>query len=266
MEKVIQALQEKKFALLESPTGTGKTLCLLCSSLAWLMEEKKNLKLSCPDMHVRPPVIIYASRTHSQLTQVIKELKNTSYEPKTTILGSRNQMCVHPQVKKYENTGVQNVMCRKLVSNQNCSFHHAIKPFLSTPSSLATIPNVVDIEDLVHVRGGSVCPYYLAREIQPSADLIFMPYNYIIDPAIRQTLNIELNKSIIIFDEAHNLESVCCDVSSFEMTTKQLSEMLKEIQFFCDHYNFSNPFHSRLGEEEDQNKSGIISFLNYILN
>ena len=49
MSKVIEALSKGEIAGLESPTGTGKTLCLLCSSLAWLKYKrnemiKKNIK------------------------------------------------------------------------------------------------------------------------------------------------------------------------------------------------------------------------------
>ena len=43
MTKVIEALSKGEIAGLESPTGTGKTLCLLCSSLAWLKYKRNEM-------------------------------------------------------------------------------------------------------------------------------------------------------------------------------------------------------------------------------
>ena len=39
------------------------------------------------------PRIYLCSRTHSQLHQLVKELKRTPYRPRYTILGSRAQYC-----------------------------------------------------------------------------------------------------------------------------------------------------------------------------
>jgi regulator of telomere elongation helicase 1 len=62
-----------------------------------------------------------------------------------------------------------------------------------------------------------------------AADLIFMPYNYLIDEKIQENFEIEYANSILIFDEAHNVSSSAEEVSSFELRAKFLEQSLTEI-------------------------------------
>ncbi len=44
MSKIILALQRGQNALLESPTGSGKSLALLCAALAWQRDEARKAR------------------------------------------------------------------------------------------------------------------------------------------------------------------------------------------------------------------------------
>ena len=67
VKNIQNAIKNKQNALIESPTGTGKTLCLLIGCLSSLVDDGVKKK------------IYYLTRTHSQISQVINEFKKTVY-------------------------------------------------------------------------------------------------------------------------------------------------------------------------------------------
>ncbi|ESO94497.1 hypothetical protein LOTGIDRAFT_118438 [Lottia gigantea] len=249
MKKMVECLQTGVNGILESPTGTGKTLCLLCSSLAWLQNQKAHVQMNkeqglvplindkenITDNFMKKladslqqsaavPKIIYASRTHSQLSQAVQELKRTSYNNmKAAVIGSREQLCINETVKKEVNNAAKVHMCRAKVSARKCHYYNTLEV-------RSIVGDVVDIEDLVR-RGekSKVCPYYLARELKTDADIIFMPYNYLLDPKSRRANGVELQGNIIIFDEAHNLEKICEDSASFDLSSVDIATAMEEV-------------------------------------
>jgi hypothetical protein len=55
--------------------------------------------------------------------------------------------------------------------------------------------------------GPQVCPYFLSRDLAGTADVIFMPYNYLVDSSSRSQLStINWTNAVIIVDEAHNIQ------------------------------------------------------------
>jgi hypothetical protein len=297
--QIIKAVKGRKHALLESPTGTGKSLAILCSSISWQQSEKARLKemydqrgegnadcesgtggpniapASCslpvceahnvnihdaaadwddfePDKiwlkkrvvskeSVKRTVerrkssnaatattaaeeldkteslsrIYICSRTHTQLSQLIKGLKSTVYTPSMAVLGSRDQLCIHPTVMPSQ---TKTEDCSKLIGSSDgsgCQFFQSANILSNHPSMRV----VWDIEDIV-TKGRQLraCPYFAAKDIAENADVVFCPYSYLLDKLIRESAGIDLKNNIVIFDEAHNLEEQCREAASVIVT------------------------------------------------
>ena len=59
------------------------------------------------------------------------------------------------------------------------------------------------------------------------ADIVFMPYVYMIDSHKRESfIDNNWHQSIIIFDEAHNVNKVAEDASSYDVKESDLLEVM----------------------------------------
>lgn len=300
MSKIVQACERGDNALLESPTGTGKTLALLCATLSWQkhvheknqqsyaramsnyavrkqkvdqaalalannvnankneQDELQELLDQVEDLPVAPTQtkIFYSSRTHTQLTQVVGELKRmtdmVAMLPPTTgqtsvfaanrlkmcVLGSRDQSCVNEEALHGKIEGMSvNDACKTLTNNtRNAKFSIDNSPgktctYYSGVDYLATKvqTKIVDIEELGRMGKAQVgCPYFVSRKNLAGADIVFLPYSYLIDPGVRKAMALEahMKGAVIIFDEAHNIEDVCRDAASVEADLHVLDDIV----------------------------------------
>ncbi|XP_056139365.1 Fanconi anemia group J protein [Lampris incognitus] len=182
------------------------------------------------------PKIFFGTRTHKQITQIAHELKRTLYcGVPMTILSSREHTCVHPDVAPHAN---RNERCKDLLKERSCRFYHNVNKMRdqNTLQQVHGLRQAWDIEDLVHL-GGRIrsCPYYAARELMQDAHIVFCPYNYLLDPLIRESMEINLQGQIVVLDEAHNIEECARECASLTLDQNSLLMAKEELDGMVTH-------------------------------
>lgn len=177
----------------------------------------------------RLPKIFFGTRTHKQIGQIIRELKKTPYKDvKMTILSSRERTCIHPKNSRSRN---KNEGCDELIGRRegpSCEYFKNVRKFAYCHSS--ELSSAFDLEDFVSLgRRKRFCPYFGARELLQNSEIVFSPYNYLVDPLIRSALNISLKDNIIIMDEAHNIEDSAREAASSRISISQLQEAIADV-------------------------------------
>uniref|UniRef100_A0A0N5B5H1 DNA helicase n=1 Tax=Strongyloides papillosus TaxID=174720 RepID=A0A0N5B5H1_STREA len=325
MEAIITSLDNSSNALIESPTGSGKTMALLSSSIGWLKSYKNKIKLSkmncklhsnennkenklnndesfddndnlkneggslCQCTCMNSVKIFYATRTHKQIAQVIKELKRLPYcyaqdseNIHHTILSAKEQSCINLDVRKLKNI---NQKCRRINADEKsrCIFKTNFNRCFddSNITTLNDILPVWDIEELnEYGTTNHICPHFAALKLfRNGADIVFCPFNYIIDPKIRDRMGIDLENSIVILDEAHNIENFSRSSSSFNFTEDEIVKSLDDVRIrrnslkkllggdspmdiMIEEYNIGN---TRPNEQEIAYLTGCLPQMEYLL-
>ncbi|KAK4160519.1 ATP-dependent RNA helicase chl1 [Cladorrhinum sp. PSN259] len=188
--------------------------------------------------------IFYTSRTHSQLTQFISELRRPEFplsvpatllsstdETKETVkeipLSSRQKLCINPSVARLGSLSAINDSCTELQqskSKKKCGFMPNAENIKQThqfrDTALATVP---DIEDMYRIgKEVQVCPYYASRTAIPGAEVITLPYPLLLQKSARDALGIKLEGNVVIIDEAHNIMDAVANVHAAEIRLSEL--------------------------------------------
>ncbi|KAL9948633.1 hypothetical protein ACHAQF_005978 [Verticillium nonalfalfae] len=193
--------------------------------------------------------IFYTSRTHSQLSQFVAELRRPSFpssmpsslvsgehgaavqatqEPvKHLPLSSRQKLCINPAVSRLKTQSAINDRCAELQqpkSKNKCPYvpkeENVNKTHQFRDTAHATLP---DIEDLFHLgKSLEVCPYYASRTAIAGTEIITLPYPLLLQKTARDALGIKLEGNIVIVDEAHNIMDAIANVYASEIRLGEL--------------------------------------------
>ena len=217
--------------VLEMPSGTGKTVSLLSLIVAYQQFYPEHRKL------------IYCSRTMSEIEKALAELKalmkyradqlGEVEDFRALGLTSRKNLCLHPSVKREKSGSVVDARCRSLTAGfvkekkergedvELCVYHEnldLLEPHNLLPTGVWTLDGLARYGE-EHKQ----CPYFTSRRMMPFCNVIIYSYHYLLDPKIAERVSKELSKDcIVVFDEAHNIDNVCIESLSIDMTEDSL--------------------------------------------
>ncbi|KAM3616193.1 uncharacterized protein V6R79_014125 [Siganus canaliculatus] len=210
--------------------GLSSSLCRtpeLCTQCPCAKNSAKD-----KDGEKKVPKIFFGTRTHKQIAQISHELKRTVYSGvPMTILSSREHTCVNQTVAPHSN---RNERCKELLEakdGHSCRFYHGVQKMRDQHMlQVHGLHDAWDIEDLVALgKRLRSCSYFAARELLLDASIVFCPYNYLLDPLIRESMDINLKGHILVLDEAHNIEDCARESASYTLNHDSLMTSKDEL-------------------------------------
>ncbi|XP_041278014.1 general transcription and DNA repair factor IIH helicase subunit XPD-like, partial [Onychostruthus taczanowskii] len=111
------------------------------------------------------------------------------------------------------------------------------------------VHNLDDLRALGRQRG--LCPYFMARSSLAHANVVVYSYHYLLDPKIAGLVSAELARSsVVVFDEAHNIDNVCIEAMGVTITRRTLDRCQANVAALQSHVQRIKESDSRRLAEE----------------
>jgi DNA excision repair protein ERCC-2 len=248
---VYSAVKERRSVLIEGSNGLGKTISALTAVLPIAIEKK--LK------------ILYVARTHRQHERVIEELKavGKKHAVAGVSLRGRNEMCLYRFDSKehYDAKSLMEV-CELVKAKGTCPYYKKAEQqsydYLSLQQMIGT--KSYKASEIMRIcKRKNLCPYELVKSALSDVNVIALSYLYVFDPDIRtaflKSLDTQLQKVILIVDEAHNLPETAVDVSSSSLSLFIMRQAELEAKKFG--YEDAEAFAKFLYEETEKRAANV---------
>ena len=210
--------------------------------------------------------VIYAARTHSQLSQFIGELKRTHWgkDVKVVALGSRSLLCNNEAVLYSSSTNKKSSRRSESEITEMCLDMQKSKtgngkrtsdgkakgqkstskcPHLTSSESISTLAlhslaRPTDIEDMASLgKASHCCSYYASRESLAAAEVVVVPYNTLLSPQARESVGLSIKGALIVVDEAHNTPETLRALSSCSLSLAVLEAALDQLLAYNKKYS-----------------------------
>lgn len=229
---VKEALSNNHHIVVESGTGTGKTVCSLVAALDLAKDSKRK--------------VVYLNRTNSQSDQVMQELRVISQRSKVVglPLTGRGKSCLFMREAEIAGEVPPNALSRfceekkkrtkggkeggcgyyaNLVASRDGTFENYVAQEL---------PTAQEFDDFCADEG--VCPYECRKLLAVKADVIIAPYVHVLSEDLREQfldrIGVGLDSILLIVDEAHNLIDSARESESFSLSMNELDAGAKELR------------------------------------
>lgn len=231
VKAITSCVRCKGHLIVESGTGTGKTICALTGSLQAALDQGKK--------------VIYLTRTNSQQRQVMLELRKINASHTVFGIGIQGRQSTCPLVQRdpdLQGGSPEELskLCAEMKARSmegrpgGCRFYEKV---LSTePGEVEGYcrENLPTVEEFVsYCDRYGLCPHELVKDLLPKADVVTAPYAFFFMPFIRYNLldwmNVPIADTVVIVDEAHNLPDYAREIRSVSMSSRLLDLAAKEI-------------------------------------
>ena len=235
-EIISSACDSRAHLVVESGTGTGKTVCALSACAEFCKSRGKKL--------------LYLTRTNSQQRQVMFELRQISERMSVfgVALQGRRNMCPLARSDSDLSMGTPEELskvcserkARVLRGDEGaCKFYAAtISEDLQPVMRYARDELPTAEEFAAYCTDRDLCPYEVSKLHVPAADVVTVPYIMFFDSFIRHALldwmACSLPDIVLVVDEAHNLPSYARELESATLSSVALKLSEKEVDEFGD--------------------------------